>query len=46
MQTINIDKFLQGYIGCALWAEGDYRDEDGTEYYNFEEEFSEVSKEC
>jgi hypothetical protein len=43
---IDINVFLNGYIECALWAEGDYYDEDGTDYFKFEDEFDKVSDAC
>jgi hypothetical protein len=43
---VDINKFLQGYIACAMWAEGDYSDEEGNNYYHFEDEFDRVSNNC
>lgn len=44
--TINIETFLQGYIGAALWSTTDSRDEEGNDTYSLDEEFSEVSEAC
>ena len=44
--TINIETFLQGYIGAALWSTTDSRDEEGNDTYNLDDEFSDVSEAC
>lgn len=43
---INIDKFLAGYIGCALWSTTDCRDADGNDTYSLDDEFDDVSEAC
>jgi len=45
---IDINKFLSGYIGCALWSTTDCRedDPDGNEPYNLDDEFNSVSDAC
>lgn len=44
--TINIEQFLSGYQGCALWSTQDYRDENDEQGYTLEDEFSEFSDAC
>lgn len=44
--SINIDKFLSGYIECALWSTTDCRDEEGNDVYNLDDEFDSVSDNC
>lgn len=43
---IDINKFLQGYIGAALWSTTDSRDEEGDDTYTLEDEFDSVSDAC
>lgn len=43
---IDINKFLGGYIECALWSTTDSRDEDGNDTYSLDDEFSDVSDRC
>lgn len=43
---INLDDFLQGYIGAALWSTTDCRDEDGNDTYILDDEFDDVSPAC
>jgi hypothetical protein len=43
---IDINKFLSGYIGAALWSTTDSRDEEGNDTYNLDDEFDSVSDEC
>ena len=44
--AINIETFLSGYIGSAMWSTHDYASEDDTEGYNLEDEFDSVSDAC
>lgn len=44
--AINIETFLQGYVGAALWSTHDYRDENDSEGYSLDDEFSKVSEAC
>lgn len=45
---IDINKFLSGYIGAALWSTTDSRDDDqdGNHPYNLDDEFDDVSDAC
>jgi hypothetical protein len=43
---IDINKFLAGYIGAALWSTTDCRDEEGNETYTLDDEFDSVSDAC
>lgn len=43
---IDIQKFLAGYIGAALWSTTDSRDPDGNDMYNLDAEFDSVSEPC
>lgn len=45
-KTINIDQFLKGYIASALWSTTDCYDEEGSETYNLDDEFDNVSPNC
>ena len=42
---INIEKFLSGYIDCALWSSVDTYEDTG-EFYSLDSEFSSVSDNC
>jgi len=43
---INIEKFLAGYIGAALWSTTDSRDAEGNDTYTLDDEFNSVSARC
>lgn len=43
---INIQQFLSGYIGAALWSTTDCRDEEGNDTYSLDDEFDSVSDAC
>jgi hypothetical protein len=43
---IDIQKFLAGYIGAALWSTTDSRDAEGNDTYNLDDEFDHVSDAC
>lgn len=43
---IDVQKFLSGYIGAALWSTTDCRDEEGNETYSLDDEFDNVSDKC
>lgn len=43
---IDIQKFLSGYIGAALWSTTDSRDAEGIDTYTLNDEFDSVSEKC
>lgn len=43
---IDINNFLAGYIGAALWSTTDYYDEEGNDSYSLDDEFDSVSDKC
>jgi hypothetical protein len=45
-KTIDVNKFLAGYIACALWSTTDSKDAEGNETYTLDDEFDTVSEPC
>jgi hypothetical protein len=46
LNTIIVHQFLQGYIGAALWSTHDYRNEEDSNGFQLDDEFSDVSEAC